>query len=280
MDQVEYRACTDCGKSLPLAEFTRDGRGGRRRKCRACRAKWRKEWREANRGKHAQYQRRFALAAYGLTEAEYEAMLAVQGGVCAMCGRSCRTGRKLAVDHDHQSGRVRALLCVVCNQSLGVYEAFRDAAANYLATYGEGNPNISHGAALEQQRQALRAKTKSGTARLDEDTVREIRARYAAGGETQRSLATEYGISQNAVSLVVRRKTWCHVADGPEVAKLLSISPTGRLIRRVRRLNDEQLVEIRQLHAAGASCRTLAKQFDVHHTTVMRLVAGKHWKAA
>lgn len=57
---------------------------------------------------------------YGITEAEYEAILFAQGGVCAICGRAKGISKALAVDHDHKlgSGReaVRGLLCDTCNR--------------------------------------------------------------------------------------------------------------------------------------------------------------------
>lgn len=47
---------------------------------------------------------------YGLTEAEYLTLLRRQGGVCFLCGRK-PVNRRLAVDHDHVTGRVRGLIC-------------------------------------------------------------------------------------------------------------------------------------------------------------------------
>jgi len=49
-----------------------------------------------------------------------------------------------------------------------------------------------------------------GMARLTDDTVREIRARYAAG-ETQVALSREYGVRQTQISNVVLRRSWAHV---------------------------------------------------------------------
>lgn len=66
---------------------------------------------------------------YGLTQADYDTMLAEQGGVCWICG----TGGKLHVDHDHDTGKVRGLLCPDCNVGLGYFKdspvALRRAAA-------------------------------------------------------------------------------------------------------------------------------------------------------
>lgn len=56
---------------------------------------------------------------YGLTLAEYDEMLESQDGVCAICKEPCATGRRLAVDHDHDTGTVRGLLCSRCNLGIG-----------------------------------------------------------------------------------------------------------------------------------------------------------------
>lgn len=52
-----------------------------------------------------------------LPAAEYDRLLTKQNGVCAICGRPPKT-RKLHIDHDHKTGRIRGLLCVRCNRAL------------------------------------------------------------------------------------------------------------------------------------------------------------------
>lgn len=72
---------------------------------------------------------------YRLTPEEYDAILAFQGGVCAGCGEPPR-GIRLAVDHCHKTGRIRGLLCWLCNRAIGILRDNAKAAANlgrYLA---------------------------------------------------------------------------------------------------------------------------------------------------
>ena len=56
---------------------------------------------------------------FGMTPDEYERRLAQQGGGCAVCGRAPKPGKSLHVDHDHETGYVRGLLCFKCNAALG-----------------------------------------------------------------------------------------------------------------------------------------------------------------
>lgn len=50
---------------------------------------------------------------------QYNAMAEAQGHRCALCGEKPNSGRRMHVDHDHESGRIRALLCHHCNLLLG-----------------------------------------------------------------------------------------------------------------------------------------------------------------
>lgn len=71
---------------------------------------------------------------YGISLAEYHAMVEKQGGVCAICGRSDEVhGRALAIDHCHDTGVVRGALCGPCNRAIGLFKddpsRLRNAAA-------------------------------------------------------------------------------------------------------------------------------------------------------
>lgn len=56
---------------------------------------------------------------YGITPEQYDAMFEAQGGVCYICKRPPKKERRLAVDHNHQTGKVRKLLCTRCNAFVG-----------------------------------------------------------------------------------------------------------------------------------------------------------------
>lgn len=59
---------------------------------------------------------------FGITVAEYDDMHDAQNGLCKVCGNPEELDRRLAVDHNHQTGKVRGLLCFKCNVILGHIE--------------------------------------------------------------------------------------------------------------------------------------------------------------
>ncbi len=76
---------------------------------------------------------------YGLTLEMYNAMVAAQGGRCAICnGEPTGRRKKLLVDHNHATGKVRQLLCYKCNLIVGVFETSFDLiakASEYIARH-------------------------------------------------------------------------------------------------------------------------------------------------
>lgn len=71
---------------------------------------------------------------YGLTLKQYDKMVEDQDGVCAICGSVNENGHRLAVDHNHKTGKVRGLLCRKCNLGLFALEnkTWRPLAEKYL----------------------------------------------------------------------------------------------------------------------------------------------------
>jgi hypothetical protein len=138
------KACSECGEIKPEEEFywttRRDGTKARHSKCQECRKAQFKLWAKTDRGKKVKREG-ILRREYGISEDEYNRLLAKQQGVCAICRqpeRKCgKHGKvlKLCVDHSHTSGRLRGLLCSACNVGLGSFKDDSDLlvmAANYL----------------------------------------------------------------------------------------------------------------------------------------------------
>ena len=131
--------CSACERALPPEMFGRNKRnpGGLAAWCKPCRRSHNKRYRRRADTVQTNYER-LLKREYGLTFEEYQALARAQGGVCAICALS-PTGRsrgdRLCVDHDHESGVVRGLLCGRCNSALGHAEDSPDrlmAMATYL----------------------------------------------------------------------------------------------------------------------------------------------------
>jgi len=123
--------CSVCGPGVPLLRAgTRPSRitGGQRWKCR--------ETERTEPRRRTQRENAWKRKGIVLTVEQYEAMLAEQEQGCAICRASLSEhGRAPHVDHDHESGLVRGVLCEACNLGLGKFgddpQRLR-AAADYL----------------------------------------------------------------------------------------------------------------------------------------------------
>lgn len=129
-DLPPLKRCPDCGESKALDEFprnkrTRDGFAAYCKPCHNARGGESKQ-RLYGGSRHYQLMRR-----YGIGADDFDRMLAEQGGVCAICGREGPEH----VDHSHDTGEVRGILCFNCNGGLGQFRDSADtlrAAAEYL----------------------------------------------------------------------------------------------------------------------------------------------------
>lgn len=109
--------CTGCGKNHPRTpEFfyrKKASKDGLSRQCKVCHnTKIR-----ANPKFEGQRRRSWLKNKYNLTLEEYSSLLEKQGGKCAIC--NITPDYNLCVDHNHQSGKVRGLLCRSCNKAIG-----------------------------------------------------------------------------------------------------------------------------------------------------------------
>lgn len=135
MADRKQKPCGGCLQMFPIGDFCKD----RRLKdelgtyCPECRKqKWKKyaaenrdtllrRRRERSR-KHALARRRGKLRRrYGITLEQHKQIYISQNGCCALCDRSVAYD-KTHTDHDHETGRLRGLLCQGCNQGLGMFK--------------------------------------------------------------------------------------------------------------------------------------------------------------
>lgn len=127
--------CPDCGVTQDLSAFGRNAgnRSGVNSYCKPCHNSRTRRSKDAVGGERTYHLRR----RYGITAADADAMLADQGGVCAICARAPAAH----VDHDHDSGAVRSLLCFNCNGGLGQFKddpALLRVAARYVESHRAG----------------------------------------------------------------------------------------------------------------------------------------------
>lgn len=76
-------------------------------------------YRDKAKAKRVNARKLYLMKAYGITQEDYEQMLDAQSNQCAICGVY---RAKLAIDHDHKTGKVRGLLCRKCNRGLGYFK--------------------------------------------------------------------------------------------------------------------------------------------------------------
>ena len=147
------RTCKLCNEYKDISHFAPEGY-----QCRECRNEKQRAYYAAlpedvriARQKNGEYQRNYRannlekvkelsrkthiMRKFGLTIEEYDVMFSAQNGVCAICEDTCATGYRLAVDHNHTTGKIRALLCKNCNTAIGLLKENTDTmtkAIKYL----------------------------------------------------------------------------------------------------------------------------------------------------
>ena len=109
------KTCTKCDAEKPLEEFYKNAntKDALMHQCKACCKRYRSENKEQERN-------RTLKAKYGIDLWEYNQMFEEQAGCCGICQQhQTRFKRALAVDHCHETGEVRGLLCRECNTGIG-----------------------------------------------------------------------------------------------------------------------------------------------------------------
>lgn len=157
------KECFDCGQALPFDSFTSDVRSEEAKKwdhgatglstyCRDCQRVMRNKYKEERPWWHNYVTWKSRIKAnYGITDEDYCRMWVEQEGKCKICGTSDygkssgKFGREcgvFCVDHCHETGNVRGLLCQDCNRGLGCFSDDVTAlqrAIDYLSVMLEHN---------------------------------------------------------------------------------------------------------------------------------------------
>jgi hypothetical protein len=122
------KKCTKCGETKPLDQFSNHIRhkDGKRFRCKVCEAIDQKDAKlkklsQDYEGTRSKERANNLKRMFGMSLEAYDEKLKAQRGVCAICGGLCKSGKRLAVDHDHTTGKIRDLLCGNCNGGLGKF---------------------------------------------------------------------------------------------------------------------------------------------------------------
>lgn len=125
---MSTKICKKCGVEKPIESFrVQSSCKNRRGECKKCESARHHQ----NPVKHNATRRN---RMYGITDEQYKAMLLAQSGACAICGGS----KKLSVDHCHNTGLFRGILCFHCNTAIGhLGDSFSRVikAASYLRKF-------------------------------------------------------------------------------------------------------------------------------------------------
>ena len=138
------KTCTGCNKTQPINNFYKDKnrKDGHYVRCRNCQAQYSKQYR-------ARFPDRSTDASikykYGITLDQYKEKLNDQGNACAICQTKIPGGKKdsFFIDHDHETGKVRGLLCRSCNLMIGHAKddtQLLATAIGYLVHWGQPSP--------------------------------------------------------------------------------------------------------------------------------------------
>lgn len=112
------KICKDCQTEMPVSDFykstiTKDGYNSYCKKCHQARIK-------SSPNQEANIRKAQLKKLYDITPEEYDKLLEKQEGVCAICLQPNFSKKGyLSVDHDHNTGFVRGLLCRSCNMGIG-----------------------------------------------------------------------------------------------------------------------------------------------------------------
>lgn len=148
MDSLSTKTCTVCKNVFPLSKFYKSDKGRLKSSCATCcsirnkkaylknkdkRIEANKKWAEKNK---TRIQETKIRRKFGIGLKEKQELFERQGSCCAIC--KCKSNvreRDWDVDHCHETGVVRGILCSNCNRALGLFQdnaEYLQNAAEYL----------------------------------------------------------------------------------------------------------------------------------------------------
>lgn len=154
---MKLKTCTKCNTTKFITEFSarKGSADGYRQQCKSCvnagKAAWKKanqevcrnynkQWRKENPKKSAAIaERTYYKQKYGITVKQKEEMIAQQNNCCAICQQPFSASKHTCVDHNHQTGDVRGILCTSCNHGLGKFKdsiTYMQNAIAYIKKFG------------------------------------------------------------------------------------------------------------------------------------------------
>ena len=137
--------CSECETAKPLEDFYKNSRRklGYDSRCKSCMNSYKASWVLAKNPNYVSLKAENSrlVKRYGISSKDYQELLEKQDYCCAICGNTPEEGRgntsKLNVDHCHETGKIRGLLCHKCNTGLGLLGDTKEGllkALNYLGT--------------------------------------------------------------------------------------------------------------------------------------------------
>ena len=131
------KRCADCKKYKPVSEFPRNKncKDGFHSYCKDCNNARSRESRERLHGSSRHYHLKHR---YGIGADDFDALVSAQGGVCAICGKEAPEH----VDHSHDNGVVRGVLCFNCNGGLGQFKDSIESLLNAMAYLRTHDPEV------------------------------------------------------------------------------------------------------------------------------------------
>lgn len=143
MKPKDPKRCTKCGEHKPRSEFYphSKAKNGVSAWCRDCTKRVASEKQKADKdGVKVRNRKSKLKRAFGLTLEQYDDMLKAQGCRCALCGSDFPGGRgRFVVDHCHTTGRIRGLLCNLCNVGLGALRESPSLLSKAIEYLEDGN---------------------------------------------------------------------------------------------------------------------------------------------